>query len=292
MITVRWFCALGLAVVLVRGAGSQANDCRGAERVMRRAAVATTVVGANAAMYVYFKHAWWSGERHGFWFNNDWDQAFRDQDKFGHLYGGYQLTRAGAGILRFACVSPAKAVLWSAVHSTAFQLQIELWDARQKLYGFSVPDVLFNTVGAAYAIGQQHSRTLDAIRPTVSYRQSQSRRLGVGDNVSLRLTTDYAGQTYWFSANPDDFLHPRAARYWPGLLRLSLGHSVTEWRNPRTGAPLRGRRVLVGGIDLDVRRIPGRNPTWRTFKEQLSFYHFPSPAIRFTPSFEFVRWYR
>jgi len=284
--------ALGLLAGGANVLTAQQPQCSVAERRVRGAAVATTVAGTNAALYAYFNRAWWSGERRSFWFNNDWDMAFRDQDKFGHLYGGYQITRVGAGLLRFACVSPGKAVLWSALHSTAFQLQIELWDARQKLYGFSTPDVLFNTIGAAYAVGQQHSRVLGAIRPTVSYHQSPARKLGIGENANLRFTTDYAGQTYWLSANPDDLLPERAARLWPGILRFSVGHSVTEYQDPYTARVTRAKRVLVGSVDLDVRRLPGNHPAWRTVKNQLSYYRFPAPALRFTPRVKLVRWYQ
>lgn len=285
--------ALAAAVFFFGVPAQAANaDCAPREKVARRAVVGGTIVGANTAMYIYFRNAWWSGEKRSFWFNNDWDEVFRDQDKFGHFYGGYQLTRVGAGLLRFACVSPKRAVALSALHSTLFQLQIEVWDAQQKMYGFSIPDLLFNTAGAGYAVAQEHSRTLAAILPTVSYHQSLSRKLGVGENASLRLTTDYAGQTYWLSANPDDLLPASAARLWPGLLRVSFGHSVTEWRDPYTGAGRRGKRVLVASVDLDVRRLPGNHPVWRTVKEQLAFYHFPAPALQFTPSFKGVRWYQ
>ena len=285
---------LALPLVMLAGRGVRAQDtrCAGDDRTLRRAAVATTVVAANVGMYAYFANAWWSGERRDFWFNNDWDEVFRDQDKFGHLYGGYQLTRAGAGLLRFACVSPGKAVLWSALHSTAFQLQIEIWDARFKMYGFSMPDVLFNTLGAAYAVGQHRSPTLAAIQPTVSYHRSRARTMAVGENANLRLTTDYTGQTYWLSANPDDLLPDHAARFWPGILRVSLGHSITDWRDPLTAADVRAQRVLVGSIDIDIRRLPGDHPMWTTVKEQLSYYRFPAPALRFTPKFELVRWYQ
>lgn len=283
---------VAVGIGMASATAASAAECPPSEKVARRALVAGTIASANTAMYIYFKNAWWSEERRSFWFNNDWDEPFRDQDKLGHLYGGYQLTRVGAGLLRFACVSRGRAVALSALHSTLFQLQIEIWDAQQKLYGFSMPDLLFNTVGAGYAVAQEHSRVLDAIRPTVSYHQSLSRKLGVGDNASLRLTTDYAGQTYWLSANPDDLLPPKTARLWPGILRLSLGHSVTEWRDPYTGTRGRGKRVLVASVDLDVRRIPGNHPLWRTVKEQLSFYHFPAPALQFTPSLRGVRWYQ
>src|SRR5215217_884173 len=81
------------------------------ELTLRRAGVATAFVGGNAILYSYFKRAWWSGERADhFYFHSDWDQDFRDQDKFGHALGGYQLARFGNAFLRSTCMSKTKAI--------------------------------------------------------------------------------------------------------------------------------------------------------------------------------------
>ena len=282
-----------LVVAATVAAETPAQDaCTGRERIVRRAAVTTAFIGGNAALYVYFDKAWWSGEKSDFWFNNDWDMPFRDQDKAGHLIGGYHLARFGEDFLRFACVSPRKAVFWSAAYATAFQLQIEIWDARQKLYGFSPPDVLFNTAGAAWSVTQHFSPTMDAFRPTLSYRQTRMRKLAVGENANLRWTTDYAGQTYWVSVNPDDLLGDSGRRWWPGLFRVSVGHSVTEYRDAYTGVDRRGKRVIALGLDVDPRRLPGDHPLLRALKNQASYYRFPAPAIVIVRDVRFAPWYR
>jgi hypothetical protein len=46
---------------------------------LRRVGVGAVFVGGNAALYSYFKRAWWSGEKADhFFFHADWDQDFRD----------------------------------------------------------------------------------------------------------------------------------------------------------------------------------------------------------------------
>ena len=61
-----------------------------------RVGVGAIFVGGNAMLYRYFKRAWWSGERaKHFFFRADWDENFRDQDKFGHMFGGFHLARIG-----------------------------------------------------------------------------------------------------------------------------------------------------------------------------------------------------
>ena len=44
----------------------------------------------------------------------------------------------------------------------------------------------------------------------------------------LRRSLDYSGQTYWFSMDIRQLLGSRAPRYWPSVLRLSAGHSITD----------------------------------------------------------------
>ena len=78
----------------------------GDEIRLRRAGVAGMFVAGNGILYSYFKRAWWSGEKADhFFFQADWDQDFRDQDKLGHALGGYHLARFGKAFLRSACTS-------------------------------------------------------------------------------------------------------------------------------------------------------------------------------------------
>src|SRR5687768_17531577 len=61
-------------------------------RAVSRTAAAGAFVGAQAVLWSYFENAWWSGEEaKGFFFRADWDDDMRDQDKFGHFFGGYHL---------------------------------------------------------------------------------------------------------------------------------------------------------------------------------------------------------
>jgi hypothetical protein len=259
----------------------------------RRVAAGAVFVGANAALYSYFKRAWWSGTKaKHFFFHADWDEDFRDQDKFGHMFGGYQLTRLGEALLRGACASKAHALLWSAAYATAFQLQIEIYDGMYQKYGFSYADLIANTTGMAFAVAQQKYPTLRAIKPTMSYSRSAAMRNAKNIPGELRPSLDYSGQTYWFSTDVNALLPDAAKPYWPSFLRVSAGHSITDWVNPKTGATMRAQRKLLLSIDLDIEKLPGDNPIWRTVKRNLSYAHLPSPALQLTPKFEGIKWYR
>src|SRR5882762_4102353 len=204
-----------------------------------RAGVGSAFIGGNAYLYRYFKKAWWSGDRAPhFFFHADWDQQFRDQDKFGHMFGGYHLARIGYAGLREACVGEKKAIFWSAAYAAAFQLQIEIFDGQFKKYGFSYADMIANTTGQALAVMQELHPSWRVIKPTFSYHKTRALMNTESGSIpgELRPSLDYSGQTYWFSADMNRLLPDGAKRYWPSFVRLSAGHSVTDWVNPETGA--------------------------------------------------------
>ncbi len=269
------------------------TDCPLSESQLNavRAGVATAFVGGNAYLYHYFKKAWWSGERSdGFFWNADWDMQFRDQDKFGHMLGGYHLTRIGYAGLRAACVSKTKALVASGIYAALFQLQIEVFDARFVKYGFSYPDVIANTTGQAFAIAQELEPRLKAIKPTFSYRKTRALKNRVVAS-ELRPSIDYEGQTYWFSADVDRMLPAGAKPYWPSFVRLSVGHSITDWINEQ-GVSYRAKRKILLSLDLDPEKLPGDAPIWRSIKQTLSYYRFPAPALQITPNLDLIPWYR
>ncbi|MEO8576529.1 MAG: DUF2279 domain-containing protein [Gemmatimonadales bacterium] len=285
----------GLSLITTQPVATVSEANCGLERneiALRRAGVAAVFVGGNAALYSYFKRAWWSGQRADFFFRADWDENFRDQDKFGHFTGGYHLARFGNAFLRSACMSKKQAVIWSAAYAAAFQLQIEIWDGHYAKYGFSYADLLANTAGTALAVLHETHPATRAIKPLISYYPSAAQRNA--DNIpgELRPSLDYTGQTYWLSADVNALLPDDAKKYWPSFLRVSAGHSITDWIDPETGANIRAQRKLLLTIDFDAEKLPGDNRLWKTFKRQLGYIHLPSPALQLTPDFKIIGLYR
>lgn len=256
-----------------------------------RAGVGGAFIGGNAYLYHYFKKAWWSGERSdGFFFNADWDMEFRDQDKFGHMLGGYHLTRIGYAGLRASCVSKRKALVASAAYAALFQIQIEIFDARFKKYGFSYPDLLANTAGHVFAVAQELNPGLKALKPTFSYHQTRALKNRVAAS-ELRPSIDYSGQTYWVSTDVNALLPDAAKPYWPSFIRLSAGHSITDWAL-EDGGTQRARRKILLSLDFDPEKLPGDAPLWKSIKHTLSYYRFPAPALELTPKLRIAPWYR
>ena len=133
---------------------------------------------------------------------------------------------------------------------------------------------------------QELNPSLRAIKPTVSYQKTRALKNmenGVITAGELRPSLDYSGQTYWFSADMKQLLPDGAKQYWPSFIRLSAGHSVTDWVNPETGAVQRGKRTIVLSLDFDPAKRPGHAPWWRSLKHTLGYYRFPAPALELTP---------
>ena len=270
-----------------------------------RTGVAAGFIGVNAYLYHYFKQAWWSGTRSDhFFFHADWDQWFRDQDKFGHMFGGFHLTRVGYAGLREACVSQKKAIFWAAAYAAAFQLQIEIFDGHFEKYGFSYADMIANTTGQALAVMQELHPSWKVVKPTFSYHKTQALLNTENGTIGgcaaahtascgeLRPSLDYAGQTYWFSTDVEAVLPTAAKEYWPSFIRFSVGHSITDWIDPTTGLAIRAKRKIILSLDFDPDKLPGDWPLWRTVKRTLSYYRFPAPALELTPKLKFDKWYR
>ena len=261
-----------------------------------RTGVGSAFVGGNAYLYHYFKKAWWSGTRAPhFFFHADWDQWFRDQDKFGHMFGGFHLARTGYSALREACVSDKKALIFATAYAAAFQLQIEIFDGMYQKYGFSYADMIANTTGQALFVMQTLHPALKAIKPTISYRKTQALKNFENGTIAsgeLRPSLDYSGQTYWFSTDVNQLLPDAAKQYWPSFIRFSVGHSVTDWVNANTGQVQRAQRKIMLSLDFDPEKLPGNWPLWRTIKHNLSYYHFPAPALEITPKLHVSPWYR
>ncbi len=276
-------------------ASAQPSYCEhDAARTTARVAVASSAVAGNVALHAYFKNAWWSGEKaESFWVNHDWGMAFRDQDKFGHALGGYHLARIGTDLLEAGCYSRRTALIWGSAYAAVFQLQVEIWDGYQAKYGFSPPDLLANSVGTGLFVAQELVPALRNVKPTFSYWPTRAyRRWSEQPGSELRNSIDYTGQTYWLSADIDEMLPAGAARWWPGILRLSVGHSITDWIDPATGRTVEARRRMLLSLDVDAAKLPGSHPIWVRVKRELGYIRFPAPALQIFPRVEGIAWHR
>ena len=264
--------------------------CNLPSRELSRDLAAGGMAGGYAALHIYLNREWWSQTPAKWFVANDWDQNERDEDKLGHFLGGYQLTRVTTEMLEAGCVPGARAAAIGALYAWAFQFQIEEWDGTQKIYGFNPSDLVADAAGALFSVAQQHSPALRNVKPTFSYRPTEAyfRRNLPGHFGQPRATTDYAGQSYWFSTDVHSLLPEQVGRWWPRFVRLSPGYSITDYVDPATGTPRRAQRKILLSLDLDPEKLPGDNKVWRIVKHELSFVRIPGPTLQFTPT---TKWF-
>ena len=91
-----------------------------------------------------------------------------------------------------------------------------------------------------------------ADKPTISYAPTAALRNRDNSPGELRPSLDYSGQTYWLSADVNAMRPAAAKPYWPSFVRVSAGHSITDWIDPLTGANIRAKRKILLTLDFDA----------------------------------------
>src|SRR5207244_11201604 len=128
--------------------------------------------------------------------------------------------------------------------------------------------------GALFAVAQQRTKSLQYIKPVWTYRPTEAyrRRNLPGHGGQPRATTDYSGQTYWFSTDVHGLIPDRAKPFWPSLVRVSPGYSITDYVDPVTGGALRAKRKILLSLDIDPQKSPGANKASRQTKPTPAFF--------------------
>ncbi|MBU2447364.1 MAG: YfiM family protein [Bacteroidetes bacterium] len=243
-------------------------------------------IGAiNYSMYKYYQKAWWGEERTKFHTFNDWNNADMNIDKVGHLYGGMALTKLSYKLYRLSNVPEGWSMFLSSFTSIFFQMQIEFHDAYFKKWGWSWWDVGANTLGAVYPNLQKMWTPLQTFNLKWSYHPSQAYKDGWFDY----WIKDYHGFTYWLTFDVNSMLPKSIDKYWPDWLNLALGYGVERvklgkniWNSSVN--PLGDREWYIA-FDYDLVKLFNPKAEWlRELLETFNIIHFPSPAIRFSPS--------
>ncbi len=283
-----------LAVVLLTtSAGlAQAPDSTFGEGVNKTRL--RVVAGAGAAFYtaglLCLSQIWYADmERVPLQFYND-NAGWLQMDKFAHGYVAYHQSYWGYQTLRWAGLSPRKALWYGGPLGFVMQLPIEIFDGLYEGYGFSWGDVAANAAGSALFVGQELAWGEQRVLPKFSFSPSPYPALRpgtLGRTVGAQLVQDYNAQTYWFSFSPGSFL---GGSRWPQWLCVSVGYSgegmLGEFQNPDF---IRGESVqhiaryrqYLLSIDIDTRKIPTRHRFLKGVFHALNLIKIPAPAVEF-----------
>lgn len=219
---------------------------------------------------------------------DDW-HTYVQQDKLGHTFVTWHLTRVVGEYGRWAGLSDRRAGLFGGTVATLFQSQIEIFDGFSKEYGFSRTDVLANAVGGLVGgLQVAFPERLDWFTAKYSYHRSPFYDEDISSNAVFsyvgNVLKDYDGISYWLVIRPNELVPAHLESRWPDWLAFSVGHSGDGLAHPISGQ--RGyehRRQLFLSIDIDLTPYIDRLP--RPLQPVASFFSFirlPAPAIEFS----------
>ena len=285
------------------GSKSASQDYEPAEDRRVRLERVLALCGAGAAVHYlgfrYFDRAWYQGEKRSSvrWIN-DWSgDTYLNLDKGGHLLGGLFLSSLFSSAYSWAGFETMPATVLGTLTSWGALFEIEMRDAYFVHWGFSIPDFVFNTLGASVPL--VHA-TCPASRPfgfKFSYWPSPLYRERLQRSREQRphtdhLIDDYQGMTFWMTVAVEQLLPDREARLWPDFLGVALGYSAIglHGSNVKSKGPFReyedlpdGQPEILIAFDFDVRSAPGEAAWWKSLKSQLNWIHLPAPAVRVYP---------
>ncbi|MEL6637853.1 MAG: DUF2279 domain-containing protein [Bacteroidota bacterium] len=268
-------------------------------------------IGASAytATMIGLAQVWYADfSRTNFQFFNDW-REWNGMDKAGHAYATYLEATYSYRILRWTGMKQRKAAWMGVGLATIFQTSLETLDGFSAEWGFSPPDIAFNTLGAGLFISQEllwaeqrltlklssnFPRYPDVAVPSLdgghtSTLQDRAEAL-YGGGFAARLLKDYNAQTIWLSANVAAFLTPQ--NRFPPWLNLAVGYGAqnlyggfhNEWETDGVRYRLdplaypRYRQFYLS-LDLDLSRIPVRNAFLRSLLRALNVIKIPAPTL-------------
>ncbi|MFK8102334.1 MAG: DUF2279 domain-containing protein [Saprospiraceae bacterium] len=260
------------------------------------------VIGLNEIWYADFP-------RSSFQLFNDWGE-WQDMDKAGHFFTTYMESNWIFGGARWVGLERRKA-MWTAVGmASLFQATIEVMDGFSEKWGFSIPDITFNTAGALAFVGQemlwQEQRIIFKVSsyhspypddPIISVdgnsvttlRQRANSLYGGGAAASF--LKDYNAQTLWASVNVHAFLNNKESKF-PKWLNLAVGYGAenmyggfeNRWEEDGASYILdsdlypRYRQFYLS-LDIDLTRIKTKNRFLKTLFSAINIIKIPAPAL-------------
>ena len=254
----------------------------------------TVQVSLWGGSFYSLNKAWYANyPRTKFHLYNDWKE-WQHMDKAGHAWSTYQISEQTSKLWQWAGAEKKKAVVIGSMSGMAYLSIIEILDGYSDKWGFSIPDIMANTSGAALYLGQEFLWNQQRIRMKLSYHPVQYGALKgradelFGTGEVEKLLKDYNGQTYWASINVKSFF-PESR--FPSWLNLALGYGAERmlggYQNTWTEASgsiysrndiLRYKKFMISA-DVDLTKIKTKNKVLKTAFSMINVLKIPAPAI-------------
>ncbi len=274
-----------------------------------------TSAGAGALTYtgvmIGLNEIWYADfERSRFQFFNDLGE-WHDMDKMGHAFTAYMESHYIYQGARWTGMKERPSIWLGVAMGSLFQASIEILDAHSAKWGFSVPDIAFNTAGCAIFAGQQlawgEQRILLKVSSTrPSYPDYRVRSVDGGRSMLLSeradelfgrqfpetFIKDYNGQTIWASINLHAFFAKSDSKL-PPWLNVAVGYGAqnmyggfeNEWTDDdgilyRLDDDIFPRyQQFYLSLDIDLSRIKTKSRWLKTIFSVLNIIKIPAPAL-------------
>ena len=247
----------------------------------KRVILSSSIIGLGYASSLIALYDVWYAEfpKSKFHFYND-GSNWMQMDKFGHGFSGYLLSQKAGDLYRWSGVKKSYPWIGFGI-GMSYLGALEFMDAYNQGWGFSSYDVLANFSGGALYLSQELIFKKQLVLPKFSFFPSKYaayRPEVLGKNFPEQLLKDYNGQTYWFSFPIGGFAPSLKKMNW---LCLSLGYSVDQKLVGDQDAYLdfRASRQFLVSLDIDLTRLPIKNPTLKKVLTQLNMIKIPFSAL-------------
>jgi len=232
-------------------------------------------IAAGSLTGLYF--AWYQEYNMGkFHFFNDINE-WRGMDKFGHAFSTYYMGCLAYKTARWSGMSKGNAIVYGTVLPWSFMLGIEILDGFSEGWGFSVPDVMANTLGSAIFLTQQILWNEQRFSLKYSYFPSPYPKYNpglLGSNFAERMLKDYNGQTYWLSCNLNSFIK---SKRFPNWFNVCIGYSANGMINAENNPNAYSQFYL--SLDVDFTKIPTDSKFLKTLFTVLNCFKVPFFAL-------------
>ena len=217
--------------------------------------------------------------------NHEWLQM----DKLGHATTTYHLSRFTCDVLRWSGLNNNQSAIYAGLAGFAGISLIEVFDGFSSGWGASSGDLLANFSGSTLFTAQQLLWKEQRLGLKYSFHRTDFPFYNpylLGENFVQELLKDYNGQTIWLTANISTFL-PDKSRF-PKWINLAFGYGADGMLgangnlNVINEEPLpdfERKREFYLSLDVDLKRIPVRNKSLRTFLSILNIVKVPMPAL-------------
>lgn len=208
--------------------------------------------------------------------NSNWLQM----DKVGHAATAYNVGVLGKNILEWGGVPKQKSLWYGGLYGSVFLTTIEILDGFSKEWGASWGDLVANTLGTTFFVGQEVLFKEQKVLLKYSFaptEYSKQRPDLLGENTLQQALKDYNGQIYWLSFNPNIISHTN----FPDWLNLAIGYGADGMYNG-TESDVNRFREFYFSTDINLREIETNSVFLKKVLNVLNFIKIPMPALKYT----------